>query len=162
MITKKQRLQIELPVSSCYNLLLQLGNRLPKWVMISSSTNNNVAWKVEDMWNVSISLAVQNDNMTEVGFQVVNPIAIFDAFGNADKTLQQIIEPFRSEAIKLQRTEKQKVIQSVNLCPSCGKQIPEGSKFCPYDGTMISRECPNCKSNNLLEASFCASCGTKL
>ncbi|MFN2253695.1 MAG: zinc ribbon domain-containing protein [Candidatus Promineifilaceae bacterium] len=82
--------------------------------------------------------------------------------GLCNKTLTQIIEPFKLQAAKLQKAKTQQRTQSGNLCPKCGRQLPAGSKFCPYDGTIISRECPNCKFTNVPDARFCANCGAKL
>ena len=30
------------------------------------------------------------------------------------------------------------------ICPTCHKEIPEGSHFCPYCGTPLDDKCPHC------------------
>ncbi|MBN1922798.1 MAG: zinc ribbon domain-containing protein [Anaerolineae bacterium] len=48
------------------------------------------------------------------------------------------------------------------MCPKCHQIVPDGTKFCPYDGTPIGRVCPKYKTNNMPSAQFCTNCGTQL
>ena len=49
-------------------------------------------------------------------------------------------------------------------CVSCGKMIPQGSKFCPHCGaaqTPQDKTCANCGAKLTPDAKFCPECGTK-
>lgn len=54
-------------------------------------------------------------------------------------------------------------------CPSCGKELADGSTFCDDCGTRIPEQqtvgtifCPNCGTQNSADSAFCQSCGTSL
>ena len=51
-----------------------------------------------------------------------------------------------------------------SLCPHCGAEIIEGSKFCSSCGNEINngKKCPNCGSNIKDDEKFCHSCGNKV
>jgi len=47
-------------------------------------------------------------------------------------------------------------------CPSCGKQINAGAKFCPECGAKVGTNfCSECGAANKAGAKFCSECGTK-
>ena len=48
------------------------------------------------------------------------------------------------------------------ICPTCHKEIPEGSHFCPYCGTPLDDQCPHCGHQNIPHAKFCSYCGKPL
>ncbi|WP_295287871.1 DUF5050 domain-containing protein [uncultured Catenibacterium sp.] len=48
------------------------------------------------------------------------------------------------------------------ICPSCHKEVPVGSHFCPYCGTPLDDKCPYCGHQNIPDAKFCSSCGKPL
>lgn len=48
------------------------------------------------------------------------------------------------------------------ICPSCHRQVPEGSHFCPHCGTPLDDKCPHCGHQNIPNAKFCAFCGRPL
>ncbi len=48
------------------------------------------------------------------------------------------------------------------ICPSCHKEVPVGSHFCPYCGTLLDDKCPYCGHQNIPHAKFCSSCGKPL
>lgn len=48
------------------------------------------------------------------------------------------------------------------ICPTCYKEIPEGSHFCPYCGTPLDDQCPHCGHQNIPHAKFCSYCGKPL
>lgn len=55
------------------------------------------------------------------------------------------------------------------ICPTCGKQLEDGSQFCDNCGTQLAMApaaglvfCPNCGAQNSGESSFCQSCGAPL
>ncbi len=50
-------------------------------------------------------------------------------------------------------------------CVKCGKDIPQGTKFCPECGAaqVVSMvECPNCHAKVPDSAKFCPECGKTL
>ncbi len=50
-------------------------------------------------------------------------------------------------------------------CPSCGKNVPAGSKFCPECGAKIEsakKFCPECGAEVAFGSKFCPECGKKL
>jgi membrane protease subunit (stomatin/prohibitin family) len=49
-------------------------------------------------------------------------------------------------------------------CPSCSKDIPFGSKFCPECGTNLEATitCPQCQASLPQGSKFCPNCGQKL
>lgn len=47
-------------------------------------------------------------------------------------------------------------------CPKCKADIPAGSKFCPGCGYKIISNCPKCNAELAPGAKFCPSCGEKI
>ena len=47
------------------------------------------------------------------------------------------------------------------ICPGCGKTV-KLSKFCPECGTPLARKCKNCNQELASGAKFCPECGTKV
>ncbi len=47
-------------------------------------------------------------------------------------------------------------------CPSCGRRIPAGGKFCPECGAPLAKKCPKCNAAIDGEPRFCPECGEKL
>ena len=54
--------------------------------------------------------------------------------------------------------------KSSNVCPSCGAEVPVGSKFCPSCGAQqnVAKFCSNCGQKLEAGAKFCPNCGTKV
>lgn len=52
----------------------------------------------------------------------------------------------------------------ITTCTSCGKHVPQNSKFCPECGTKMSESkfCPECGTKLTPNSKFCTECGTKL
>lgn len=78
-----------------------------------------------------------------------------------DGILQQIQE---------KKAAKQEIMNRVT-CPSCGKSVPAGTKFCSYCGAPMGddkpqmggeRHCPNCGEVIEPGAKFCVKCGTRI
>ena len=44
-------------------------------------------------------------------------------------------------------------------CPSCGKPVPEGAKFCANCGAKLTLTCAECGATLRLDAKFCDNCG---
>ena len=51
-----------------------------------------------------------------------------------------------------------------NICPQCGNQVPEGSKFCNHCGYLLTSEihCPKCNSIIPADSAFCPNCRTRI
>ena len=47
-------------------------------------------------------------------------------------------------------------------CPSCGKAVPAGQKFCGDCGTKMEKKCEKCGTVWGASQKFCGECGTKL
>jgi len=50
----------------------------------------------------------------------------------------------------------------VGRCPSCGKENPDGARFCASCGGSLARACPSCGAEIPAGARFCPSCGITL
>ncbi|MCS7126327.1 MAG: SPFH domain-containing protein [Aigarchaeota archaeon] len=52
------------------------------------------------------------------------------------------------------------------LCPKCGRQNPQNSRFCNNCGSPLMEtgglRCPNCGVQNIAGAKFCSNCGSRL
>ena len=51
------------------------------------------------------------------------------------------------------------VAPSGRECPSCGRVVRSGAKFCDRCGTALAFSCPNCGRNLLPGSKFCDRCG---
>lgn len=62
--------------------------------------------------------------------------------------------------------QPQKAAPAVTVaCVACGKQIPQGSKFCPECGAPQApkeKACANCGAKLTADAKFCPECGQKI
>lgn len=48
------------------------------------------------------------------------------------------------------------------MCPKCGHEVKEGSKFCKNCGSQVESKCPKC-GNEVKEGSkFCKNCGNPI
>jgi RNA polymerase subunit RPABC4/transcription elongation factor Spt4/uncharacterized membrane protein YhaH (DUF805 family) len=47
-------------------------------------------------------------------------------------------------------------------CPSCGKPVSPGYKFCPHCGSPMNLTCPKCGSKVDKDWNICPNCGEKL
>jgi predicted ATPase/class 3 adenylate cyclase len=50
----------------------------------------------------------------------------------------------------------------VVTCGDCGRENPEGAKFCNGCGAALLQPCPSCGTRNASDARFCSECGTSL
>ena len=47
-------------------------------------------------------------------------------------------------------------------CPKCSAEVAEGTKFCPGCGNKMTAECPKCNAEIKPGAKFCPECGNKM
>jgi membrane protease subunit (stomatin/prohibitin family) len=67
----------------------------------------------------------------------------------------------------MQQPAGQGAAQVMVLCPKCGVQNPQTSKFCGSCGAPLKQKdggvkCPKCSTENSADAKFCSNCGTPL
>ena len=67
----------------------------------------------------------------------------------------------------MQQPAGQGAAQVMVLCPKCGVQNPQTSKFCGSCGATLKQKdggvkCPKCSTENAADAKFCSNCGTPL
>jgi len=67
----------------------------------------------------------------------------------------------------MQQPAAQGPAQVMVVCPKCGLQNPQKSKFCGGCGAKMKKDgggvnCPKCKTANAAGAKFCSNCGTAL
>ena len=83
-------------------------------------------------------------------------IGLVDGPGHIPVTWKLLLEPFE----RVMTTTH--MVREGLLCPTCGQQLPVGTRFCPKDGTLIGIECKKCGNTNAPSAQFCSNCGAKL
>ena len=54
------------------------------------------------------------------------------------------------------------VTPGMTSCPKCSAEIKEGAKFCPECGQKMTLECPKCKAEVKPGTKFCPECGQKM
>ena len=67
--------------------------------------------------------------------------------------------------IEEERRQAEEAARAERLCPQCGCENPEGTKFCRECGAKLgskSNLCPACGAENAPGTKFCQECGTKL
>lgn len=90
--------------------------------------------------------------------QLFTPMGGNQSQANMNNNVAQS-EPRTSRfAPKTQAVKQTKTIK----CPNCGKDVPEGSKFCAECGTKIEEiVCKNCGKKLAPNVKFCPECGTR-
>ncbi len=61
-----------------------------------------------------------------------------------------------------QPQQMQQPQQNTVKCSACGKDVAEGTKFCPHCGAKVGNFCPKCGASIAVGAKFCGECGAKL
>lgn len=77
--------------------------------------------------------------------------------GEADYTEMKEIQKQIDE-----KAHEKSMIDQGHICPTCKRAVESGVRFCPYDGTPVSKACSRCGQANAPASAFCAGCGTKL
>jgi len=85
------------------------------------------------------------------------------------RTLDKRISRFRKEisdnyeeAKQAWEIERRSLEQEGLLCPTCGRSVPGGTRFCPDDGTPLAQGCSKCGHSNKPGSTFCVNCGEQL
>lgn len=86
------------------------------------------------------------------------------AFTNMAQNMGQNLNvaPQQGQAMQQQNTAQPNAKQTSIFCPKCGKQNPEGTRFCQVCGTAVVNVCPSCNTEVSLNARFCPKCGKDL
>ena len=123
-----------------------------------------------------VGMVAKSKQKTVVVFEA-SIVALFPKFGELfPKTKLRISEKLNMFSDQIVRTsvimiknefdEKLRLdslIESGQICPTCLKEIPIGTSFCPDDGTKIKiLICPKCNNSNQFLSSFCSKCGEYL
>ena len=86
--------------------------------------------------------------------QLFSPIAGNQVQANTNTQSEQRVSRFAPKS----QAKETKTIK----CPNCGKDVPEGSKFCAECGAKIEQAtCKNCGAKLGPNAKFCPECGTR-
>lgn len=114
----------------------------------------------------------ETDLYTEIGRLAVDKYGLED-FGEAADRMKLIqanmaaaesrLKEARSALEKKEQEEKEALAGRV--CPQCGYENPEGTKFCQECGTRLGAAktvCPSCGMENPPGVKFCQECGTRL
>lgn len=114
----------------------------------------------------------ETDLYTEIGKMAVETYGL-EAFNDAADRMKLIQANLAAAEGKLKeaqsaREEKEKAEKEAlagRICPQCGHENPEGTKFCQDCGSklgMAKTVCPSCGAENPAGVKFCQECGTKL
>jgi hypothetical protein len=153
-------------VNAKVELLLTIGSNINDWKMQSQDIASRsivfkqaggglFSFKSGFSIKTSVQLTPLAGEQTQISF-IAEYSALTDAMGYLDSALKKLIEPFQIQVAALM------AINEGILCPKCGREMAEGTKFCPYDGTPILLECSQCNTPNTPSAKFCSSCGNSL
>ena len=103
-----------------------------------------------DPATIEITLLAESPNRTRITFYGHNfgggPLQT----GRIKKAISIIRErmDFATQKITEIKTEINSAVEAGLLCPTCGKTLSPGTKFCPNDGTRITKTCAKCGHAN--------------
>lgn len=166
MADKKIEMSISLPIDQCYISLREIGNRIRGWRSIEADNQKYILkWthggglSLIDTVVTTVVLKAVSESETEV-ILAAHHHGLIDPFGILNSALHSLMEPFQQHLATLRELKTQ--IDKGLLCPTCGKELLVGTRFCPNDGTLVARECRKCGHNNPLGSQYCSNCGTQL
>lgn len=144
----------------------------------------NVMLGTSHQYEEAAKIAMEQAKNTGQSNQVAQAVTgVVSGFGMAKaigSVTQRIIEPLASEItprnyetmdqFSMGSVSKNKESTSNVVCPNCGAQLVDGSKYCNNCGAKLEKEkneeeyieCPNCGEKNIKGSNFCNNCGTKL
>lgn len=141
-----------------------------------SSKGRDVAKKAKDLAETT-SLNGQINSQEEVithTFQEIGK-AYYEKYGaDAANVFPDQCAAITTAYAEIARLKNEiRAIKGIELCASCGAEIPSGSAFCPGCGgkmpekeviidAVVKDSCPGCGIELEDQAAFCPSCGTKL
>lgn len=140
-------------------------------------TAENIGWKVEKKADGDIVLKSGETFQTKAQILVVSislevtlltiivstpdaELNTIDVNKIGENIHEIIIEKWVGEDV-----ENIKIQVGINqglVCPTCHADIMPGIRFCPNDGTPISKGCENCNATNMPSSQFCYKCGKPL
>jgi hypothetical protein len=168
---KTVTLQVPVGPVAVYEALYEAGNNLPGWVLVSG---DRLKYRLE--WHERTRTSLSGTHVTRVHatwsesdskYSTVKLVAdsgsLLDGGEGVSRTLRRLVVTFEGIV--------QTMVTSAHLaethghekvyCPSCGREVPPGSRFCPIDGTFVGHTCPSCGTWAPRSARFCSSCGFK-
>lgn len=137
-------------------------------------TAENIGWEVEKKVNGDIVLKSRDTLQTKAQILVVSTsqeqtllTIIVSTPESASSTVDvnQIGENIHETIIKkwvdkdVENIRIRVGIKQGLICPTCHEDMIPGIRFCPNDGTPISKGCENCDATNMPSAQFCYKCG---
>lgn len=162
-VRKARNLQVSIPIQICYDQLLKIGNNLEWKLLGQDKRRSTLKWntsKSRYRVGVHVTATLRKSGERQTRMNLIGEIpglALVDGGGKIPKAFENLIVPLETLA-----TNVNKQIREGVMCPTCGKELPPGTRFCPKDGTTIASECPQCGNSNVPAAQFCSSCGTSL
>lgn len=161
-VKKSRELQVPVPVHTCYGELRKIAFELD-WKVLEDDKNNCVM-KWESKGSLRYKKAIITTSLRRLPPDSTNivltgelpGVALVDGSGSIPAAWKLLLEPFERVIATTY------MVREGLLCPTCGQQLPQGTRFCPKDGTSIAMECSKCGNTNPPSAQFCSICGVKL
>jgi len=162
---KAQQYTLELPLNICANICRQALAKYARQIIKDSDT----LISFEDPYSgrhviCTIGLEAINPTTTEITIVLASKHTGWGPWWEHDID-KRISEYYREIELNYETTRKSwqtEKYQAGLLCPTCGKLVPGGTRFCPDDGTPIATVCSKCGHGNTPGAKFCANCGQQL
>lgn len=174
MPQRRASLKIDLPIASVTAICDQVCKEVVQEYGWEIKDNNKVQFVCNEKNNIllghypvkiEIRVIPEATERTIVNFAGSNfglgPIQS----GHLEKQMNLFIHGIKEKvAFQEGLREDEKKIMAGILCPTCRSPLAPGTRFCPNDGTPITRQCPNpeCRHANAPSAQFCEICGTKM
>lgn len=160
MASKSEVLEFPLSANDCYELFLRSSSRLKEFKITTADKGNGFIQIVtgSNWGSGKITTKVLFEPIDRTSTRMVmegSLTSITDIRGLIPKTLDKLLDPF-NEAVE-QMVHAQ--VREGLICPTCGRSLKPGTKFCPEDGTQIAIACPKCNTVNAPGAKFCVNCG---
>ena len=170
MAGKTARMQVPVPSRYCYDVLFETVDGVSGWNLIRAVPEQRAvmyqhrASIMTSPVTVTVCASPTSSNQTLLILTAENNAAV-DPFGILDKALRDFLRHFEAQVpdlVKVVRAETENRIEAGIMCPTCGKELSPGTRFCPEDGTEIAVECSKCGQANTPGSRFCSNCGKEL